>query len=392
MIVKIATLEDFLRTYSRRTQERAKLYKKVIYLRETYGYGSKKISKIVDVPRSKLEGWVYGHKVPRAIRAINILSKLGFQIPLKVDNNPKFELFVKLFAFAFGDGGISTNFHSYFSGDSQDLLQLKREIRQIINLPSKIVKIQQTSSIGNREIKGTSYILVIRGKGNISLGRLLASAGAPVGDKVVKKYQIPIWVMKGPKWVKKLFLEVLMGNELTTPVLDKTRKNSISSIAFIQVKIEEYKHHLRRFLNQTRKLLREFDIETSIVKEIKSRKDRTKDDKFSCPMYFQIKKESTNVLNLHRIFQLRYASNKQATFDRTIKRFSSGLRTELIKNKLYFKALKLAKGGLGCRRIAKRLGIPTQYRMIDGWLNASQKPEYFGKRKELTKILRNTII
>lgn len=218
----VVTFEDILKTYPHKTQKRTKLYLKVIEfieLRDKYGYGSKKISKMLNISRYKIEGWIYQESIPRLIKAIRTLESLGVSLPLNISKNSNFELFVKIFAFTFGDGGISRDFRIYLTGYRKYLEKIKKEIENTFNLKCKINKIgNKNNKIGCRLIRGKSFSLdIIGGYESHILGRLLNASGAPIGDKVVTSFLVPKWIMKGPKWVKKLFLEVLLGNELQVP-------------------------------------------------------------------------------------------------------------------------------------------------------------------------------
>jgi len=386
-MITVVNFEDFLKTYPEETHERVILYQKVMRLRNVCGYGSKKIAKILNVSRHRVENWLYGHSVPRPLKATKKLSHLAFSLPLRLDKTAKFQLLIKLLAFSFGDGGIAENYRPYFTGMKKDLEFLKKEIESMLHLKCKIIDIHSNTKIGKRKVLGQSFSLSIQGNGTYSLGRLMVAAGAPMGGKVAKSFLLPKWITKSPKWVKKLFLEVLLGNELAAPKLDTSRKNSFSPIIFRMVKIKELRDSHRCFLNQLKELLNEFKIKTSGVKEDMERKER-KDGKVSCPLYFYINKEMPNVLRFYKNFQLRYASQKQIIFEHSVEKAVKDLKKELTKIKLYEKTLKLSKNGLGCRRIARKLGIPQKRSMIDGWLRYSQKPEYFNKRKDLEILLK----
>lgn len=384
----IVTFEDFLNTYPERTQERVRLYLKVMELREKYGYGSKKIVKSLKVSRRKIDGWIYQKKVPIPIRVLKMLKKLGLILPLTASKNSKFTLFLKLLAFTFGDGGVAINFRPYFTGEEEDLSVLKEEIENIFPyFKCKIVEMKnKDSNIDGRPIKGNSFALNLQNKGSYAFGRLLCAAGAPRGDKAVNSFSVPIWVMKGKKWVKNIFLDVLLGNELQAPRIDKSRKACFSSCQFRMVKIEEFLDTQRKFLNQLRDLLEEFNIQTSKIKEDKPRRER-KDGNISYPLYFRIQKNKLNVYRFFRQFKLLYAQRKQRDFNNAAKIAKISLVSELIKIRQYLEAQKLRRKNLGCRRIARFLGIPEKRSMIDGWING-QKPIYLNQREKLEEILK----
>lgn len=386
-MITIATFEDFLKTYSKKTQERVRLYLKVMKLREKYGYGGKKIAKLLNISRHKIEGWLYQKNVPRPIKALKMLERLGINLPLQVSKNNRFILFLKIFAFTFGDGGIGKSFRVYLTGDRKDLEILKKEINDILGLKCKIDEINSDNTkIGDRLISGESFELDVQGKGSRILGRLLHSAGAPMGDKVTTPFLLPYWIMKGQKWVKKIFLEVLMANELQTPKLGNYGCHFVH-VRFMMVKTKEHLKTHRIFLNQIRKLLEEFEIEVSEVKLGKPRKDR-KDQKLSYPMYFEIYRNKINLYRFYTQFKLLYAREKQKIFDEAARAIRRSLENEFRKIDQFNRAKEMKKMGLGCRRIAKALGIPQKRSMIDGWLRYSQKPIYMDKKEELERLLK----
>lgn len=389
-MVPIVTFEDFLNTYLEATKERVRLYLKVMKLREKYGYGSKKIAKILGVTRTKIEGWVYGGNIPRPIQAIDFLDRIRLEIPILISKNSGSVLFLKLLAFTFGDGGISSNFRPYFTGEEIDLNILKKEIENIFPFfKCKIVEIKnENTNISGRIIKGTSFALNLQGNGSYILGRLLYAAGAPKGDKIITPFLVPNWVLKGEKWVKKIFLNVLLGNELQAPRIDKSRKASFSSCTFRMVKVEELLETQKKFLNQIKKLLREFNIQSGKVKEDKPRKDR-KDGKISYPMYFQINKNKLNLFRFFKQFELLYAQRKQRDFEDAIVSVNKSLINELIKIQQYIKTQRLRRKKLGCRKIARYLDIPEKRSMVDGWIRYGQKPIYFNQREELVELLKS---
>ena len=385
----IVTFEDFLKTYPKKSQERIQLYFKVMRLRKRYDYGSKKIAKLLNISRYKIEGWIYQKNVPRPIKAIDILNNLGFFLPLKVSKDRGFTLFIKIFSFAFGDGGVGKDFRVYLTGNKDDLEDLKKEIDETYNLKCKIDEvISENNKIGDRIIKGKSYELDIQGEGSHILGRLLVAAGAPRGDKTNLQFLVPNWVMKGNLWVKKLFLEVLLSNEIQAPKLGSYGCH-FGHACFRMVKTKEYEECHKKFLNQIRELLKEFGINTSEVKSDKARKER-RDGKISQPMYFHILRNKLNLYKFYKQFSLIHSNKKQKIFDESAKCIRENLEKELVKVHHYHTAMEMRKNGLGCRRIAKNLGI-TGRSMIDGWLRYSQRPLYLNRKKELEKILDKSI-
>jgi len=386
----IVTFEDFLKTYPEKTQELVKIYFKTMNLRKKYGYGSKKIAKLLDISRHTIDDWLYEGQIPKPIKATKSLQQMKLTLPFVVSKNPRFKFFVKLLAFSFGDGGITSNFRPYFTGKEVDLKILKEEIKYIFpSFRCKIIKIKnKNAKINGRTIKGTSFILNLQNNGSCILGRLLYAAGAPKGNKVLIPFLVPSWIMNGEKWIKKLFLNVLLGNEVQAPRIDKSRSACFSCCIFRMTKIEKFKNTQKQFLNQIKKLLEDFGIQSSEVEEDSPRKER-KDGQISYPLYFRIQKNKLNLYRFYKEFKLLYAKGKQEDFNDAIRVVKKSLEKELLKNEWYVKGQKLRTRKWGCRRIARYLGVPKRRSMIDGWLRYNQKPIYFNQREELKELLKN---
>lgn len=379
------TFENLLKTYSRENQRSTKLYLKVIELVRK-GMSREKISQILHIPSFYTYNWLVRRQVPAPIKATEALKKFGFSLPLHIAGNERFKLFLKTLSFIFGDGTLTPKFCTYLSGDKSDLKEIKKEFQRTFKLNGKIRKIQSNKIIiSGRVTNGISYIFDVQGEASQILGRLLHTAGAPTGDKVLKPFLIPDWIMKGPKWVKKLFLEVILGNELEAPRLRKSGSH-FAHVRFGMVKIRPYLSSHKRFLNQLRALLEEFDIKTSNVKS-PAVKSKRKNGALSYHLYFRISEDKPNLYRFYKTFKLRYTARKQKIFDNTIKIIKKSLEKELKQINYCNLALKLRKSGLGSVRIAKILGgIPDS--TIDSWFNTSRKPYYFERKTELERLLK----
>jgi CDP-paratose 2-epimerase len=139
----------------------------------------------------------------------------------------------------------------------------KVELREVsdwlnwLGLPaSGIISWAATSALPNgHTIEGNTCRIQQQ---SIPVFKLFELLGVPVGDKVRVAYELPEWVIKGHKLVKRAFLRGFFGAELC-----RVNANSYVAPSFTQSKDVEYLDNGRRWLQQLRNLLAEFGIETS---------------------------------------------------------------------------------------------------------------------------------
>ncbi|ABW01170.1 intein-containing 30S ribosomal protein S12 [Caldivirga maquilingensis] len=244
---------------------------------------------------------------------INRLKELGL-IPLKYSNSNIYRI-ARLVGHLFGDGSLSyvKSGNGYegkvaFSGNPSDLEDIINDLIELGFKPSKI-----------REYHGESIVTwsnglmnVISGKSNvafvtsITLFTLLKALGIPVGDKALQAYRVPEWVMEAPLDVKAEFLAAYFGSELERPRVENNGRTFQPPTLVIH-KAENLAGNGIEFLNDIRKLLSEFGIETTPVSVssgvIRKNGIRTVRLRFSI---------ISNTNNLLRFFgRIGYAYNKE---------------------------------------------------------------------------------
>lgn len=376
----VVTFEDFLKTYSLENQRNTKVYRKVMELARK-GKRREEINRILHLPDYLTYNWLVKKQTPSPVKAIEVLKKFGLKLPLYTTKSEQFILFVKMLAFIFGDGAMTPKFSIYLTGNNHDLKILQNEVKHTFKLPSKIWKFKNPVS--------TSCSLDLQGKNNQILGRLLFVAGAPKGNKIVNQFIVPEWVMEGPKWIKKLFLEVLLGNELESPTLCKNKKGSfcVGGLRFSMSKDKRYLDSHRKFLEQIRLLLKEFDVETSELSKPQFTLKR-KDGRLSYSLEFSISRDKINSARFLKSFKLRYANKKQKSCDEVNKVVREDLRKYLENVHLHQTVMKLRKLGLGSVKISKILGGGIPYQTIESWLILSRNPRYLNRKLELENSLK----
>lgn len=375
----IVNEEDILETYSSRQQQLAYEYLKAIeVLRKNKNPNLCKMSKRFNIPYTTLKHWILEDTTPFPIRAIEYLKSRGL-LPLVVEpSSNTFITFIRCFAFVFGDGHICQRFEStQLSGNYDDLVKLKHEVET--NL-----KIETGDEI--YESSKNSYRFNIS---NTAFARLLYGAGAPKGDKTIQDLLLPEWLLKSKKCVKREFLSVLFGNELSTPRKQGSYPCTIQASEFAINKNINLKENAIRYLSQIRNVLKkEFNIEcgkATKVDDLTLRKDGSRNYKFS----FNILGNVLNTLRFYIEFSLSYATQKQRKFDKLIEVIEEHVIKELEKCHLYRKAIYLRnRHNWGSSKIAKHINFPNT--TIGCWIYHNSKPKLLDKEK-LAKYLLESL-
>ncbi|GIW67164.1 MAG: hypothetical protein KatS3mg096_032 [Candidatus Parcubacteria bacterium] len=268
-------------------------------------------------------------------------------IPLTYDN-PKLPEVIKILAFIFGDG--SMNFIGKkkdgvlsFVGEKEDLLEIKEDLSKIGYHSSKIY----------RRIKDGKYKAYEFYVNASSLLILLASLGAPLGNKVNQKYRVPKWIFKAPLWQKRLFLATLFGCELRTPHRRLKRRFGFDSPVYpMNKRIDLVKNGLD-FLNDIAKLCQEFGVETTKINKRRLIKDKNGNLTISLELVFSSKLES--LLNLWS--KIGYEYNRGRMAKASI--YSIYLRAKkkilLEREKLIYSIFQFLNSGLSYQKIGAKL-------------------------------------
>lgn len=208
--------------------------------------------------------------------------------PLKYDSR-----LAILIGHATGDGhikGIVYNFE--YRNKSKELLnKVYSLIYDIFNIKSNIY----SSKDGTSQVEVPSIV-----------GYILHKAGAPVGNKINKKFEIPKWIVQGNELVYKRYLGALVDDEFC---ISKGRW-----ICFSLSKNIELKDNLVSFFESIRYLLSKLSI-NSVVKfgKIFSRKDGIKTVNIILSIcgqknYIEFKK-SMPITNKAKVISLNYLTN-----------------------------------------------------------------------------------
>lgn len=320
-----------------------------------------KYNKTKQIPKNEfnrfyLYSWGKG-MLPDAIKTLKNIYKNKFY---KIDK----KILARIFGWGFGDGGINKDNPRYYflCGKKEDLIDIKRYLEK--NIKNIKIHIRENKSYAEiikndgsiKKFKGNekTYIFYIR---NSAFVRFLYGIGLPNGQKVLKKFNLPIWIKNGSKEVKKEFLDALFESEGEKNNLFyyKNKIGIKAPILGFNKKIE-YEENLRSFLREITKLFLEFNIKCSIDNKIRIGCIR-KDGNTTCSGRLWINNSAINIINFSKIIKYKFNKEKKLYLNSTIREAKKKLM-KFHKQKLKFKkAIKLFNNGENNIQIAKKLNV-----------------------------------
>ncbi len=186
----------------------------------------------------------------------------------------------RLLGHLFGDGTFILKKDSgrmIFRGNKKNLEQIQKDIESLGFKPEKIY----IKTVNNKieTIKGK--ILEVRGSGhdfeirNKPLAILFSCLGAPNGDKVKLRYNVPEWIISSPKYIQREFLASYFGSEMSTPKIRDNSKSNFRSLVFKISKIQDNLSSGMEFVNDIKNILKNFNIKLNVnkVEDGNKRKD-----------------------------------------------------------------------------------------------------------------------
>ncbi|KUH33885.1 hypothetical protein APY94_03915 [Thermococcus celericrescens] len=213
---------------------------------------------------------------------VKYLEERGL-LPLRM-NDPRIGILARILGYFIGDGSFNIyrekngreRIITGFYGDEVGLEALRKDIEFYFNVRAsrvykRIRKENVKTAWGEFETEGTEYSIKVTSK---AFSKLLIKLGAPVGKKTNVDFDVPEWIKKAPKWVKRNFLAGLFGADGSKPTLISDEyKYTPNSISLTAVKTKELEESLVGFLNSIKELLAEFEV-TSHVRKVKEYDNR----------------------------------------------------------------------------------------------------------------------
>jgi len=364
----IVNQNDILETFSTRYKRTARDYFKFLKAKDKMSLIE--ISRKLKRPYRTVQSWKYGAKPP-PIKFMESLQRKKLLPFIMNEDNAKFILLVKCLAFVFGDGHIKKNGkEATFAGQKKDLIVLQKEIQKEFNVHCRLDPV------------GSAYHLSIPA----IVTRIITAMGAPKGDKVIQNFKLPKWIFEASKKTKKEFLGTLFGNEGNAIVRDYHTKNAFYPPHFPMSKALKYEKSHMLFLHEIKKMLSEFNIETSAV--IKYGFYKREDGVLVRKYGFHVNRNLKNLINFLLIIGFNYAIDKKTRYERRLMNKKPFLEKRLDDILLYEKVIKLRKNGYGSIMISRKLGLnkKNKYR-IHHWVYNNVKPLNMESKKEIKKLL-----
>ncbi len=358
----VVNYKDIIKTFEVKERTLALNYIKAKEMRKN-AILLKNIAKSLSVPDQTIRGWS-SKTTPRTIHCINRLTTSNL-LPLVPENTEKFILFLKIFAWIFGDGHISDGFSLIvLAGDEKTIEPLYREIKSIF--PSFKVGLKTVKTEGNyqgRKIKGMCTNLTIH---DSPFARLLYAAGAPKGNKVIQKFRLPKWIFTVDKRFQAIFLGALWSTDGSKPVWSKGG----FYLCFQMSKSLKFKNEHERFLNFVRRLFKNIGVETSKVRWSK-RPYQRKDGEVTDKAYFYVSTKAENFIKFYKNIPI-FNPKRHLEFERTYSIVENKLKNKEGRRELFIKANVLYKNGFSLNEISKELKLP--YSTIKVWVRGLHKP------------------
>ena len=292
--------------------------------------------------------WLGEHKTPYTVKnpAIEQLGKLGL-IPLRLQNE-KIYAIGRLLGAVFADGCLWQSKDKWYacgivvtcerSGGADEVV---RDLHAL-GFEARRRKIRTEGSINGRTFKQISEEVRCN---SLALWLLLTTLGAPSGSKVDEAYEVPAWIMKGPKRLQYEFLSTYLGGELGLPTNTKAHPRSFNQPEIRFNKREDLKENGRRLALQLASLLSSFDVPVTRLTISPSNVNR-KDKVRTVTVRLGISNSNESLENLLRGVPVQYCRRKRILGDMiaeysVLKRALGSRRIEQ-----YRKWAKWAKRGL----------------------------------------------
>tara|TARA_Y100000310_G_scaffold272474_1_gene287439 strand:- start:5114 stop:8074 length:2961 start_codon:yes stop_codon:yes gene_type:complete len=196
---------------------------------------------------------------------LNFLEKRNL-LELKHDS-PKIPILLKLIGFIFGDGTMS--FENQlgqvgFYGKEEDMQEVKKDLIKLgFKTAEPYKRFRHHVFEINGRISDFEHEEVSINKKSNALVALLMTLGTPKGKKTEQVYRVPTWIMKAPKWQKRLFIASFFGAELSKPATIKRDKYTFYVPQLNMNKAKRLKENAIDFLNDIRLLLSELGVESN---------------------------------------------------------------------------------------------------------------------------------
>jgi tRNA-splicing ligase RtcB len=276
-------------------------------------------------------------------------------LPLRYDSSV-LPYILKVMGFIFGDGVITFINQKrgivWFYGKSEDLEEIRKDIKRIGVVPSRIYSRKRNHSIttfyDTYKFASTEYSFKVCSD---SFAFYLVALGVPYGPKAHQQYRVPKWIFDCVLWQKRLFLASFFGAELSKP--STTNKYNFYAPQLNMSKTERLEKNAILFLKDIAKLLKEFGIKTYSVKKVPGYQYKGKLGK-TMGFRMQIAGEAENIIKFFETIGYEYNQEKQREACLATSYLKRKLKIVELREKTRRKVRELYKGKGDFEKIAKQ--------------------------------------
>jgi len=209
-----------------------------------------------------MEAMGIGNRGNARTQVVAHLRKIGL-LQVSTDT-PKLPLLLKLLGMVFGDGTIpkvKVNNYVAFYGRREDLVSLKKDLKAI-GFRSSMYKRERHHRIETRYgVSEFDYKEFSLKASSTALSAMLVALGAPYGKKTTAHYRIPDWIMRAPRWQKRLFLSAFFGAELDKP--HTHNGYNFNTLSFSVSKLVSLRESALELLRDFREMLFSLGVESA---------------------------------------------------------------------------------------------------------------------------------
>jgi RNA-splicing ligase RtcB/intein/homing endonuclease len=236
-------------------------------------------------------------------------------LPLKL-SNPFIGIFARLVGYAFGDSWVGGKRPTVKFTDRIEVLKRIKEDLNTLGFKSTLVKVRpETSKIEYTkgktcfiDLEREAYQLVVTSP---SFAILLKSLSVPFGRKTDVEFDVPEWIKKVPKWIKRLFLAGYFGAEMCRIKSSPAEPYRVYSPKVSLNKVEDLVQNGVKFMQSIQELLKEFEVESAIMVFPYVKR---KDGKISYKILLQLSNKLENMINFSSKIGCEYHVEKFSSF------------------------------------------------------------------------------
>ncbi|MBI2667916.1 hypothetical protein HYX17_04075, partial [Candidatus Woesearchaeota archaeon] len=327
-------------------------------IERVYKKGKRKIIKIISETGRELKCTPNHRILSKGGFVYSCLAQnMGIPAVQHYDKN-KSSILARLFGHILGDGWLSINQSVGFSGkgDDSDLIKIKKDLDEIGFSSSNIYSRRTKSEVKNQKediyiIDGLSQSISSSRKAF----RFFKDLGAPIGDKVMQRIEVPPWIINSTNKEKAEFLGALFGSDGQAPSVSNRVSCDFNAIRLFFSKSKELKKEAYLYANQIIRLLKDLGISANISER---KGNIRKDGRKTVRYIITIDKNIDNTIKFLEKVGYRYCEKKEIKSNGWLSylKFRTNIRDKRVSLKKEARRLH-TKEMMGKSKIAKKLNV-----------------------------------